>query len=87
VPSHAKNRPQVPLANREHEHMQAFRVYFMDGKSIIGADWIEAETSGDAVTRAKHLLSSDQRPGMPAPNGLEVWRGTKFHCAWPVTLR
>jgi hypothetical protein len=75
--------PLVPLTNREHEHMPAFRVYFLNDKSIIGADWIEAETSTDAVRCAKHSLGSGDWPSKP--NGLEVWRGTEFHCAAPLT--
>ena len=50
--------------------MPAFRVYFMDDKSIVGADWIEAETSNDAISRAKHSLSSNQKLGRLVPNGL-----------------
>jgi hypothetical protein len=65
--------------------MPAFRVYFLDGKSIIAADTIEAETDSDAAVRAVRAMSSYQWTGKLAPTGLEVWYGAKLQRSAPIS--
>jgi hypothetical protein len=56
--------------------MPAYRVYYLDGSSIIAADMIEAETSAKATVAATAKLTA--RPFRLSPNRLEVWEGTTF---------
>jgi hypothetical protein len=64
--------------------MPAFRVYFMDGKSIIAADTIEAETHDNAANSAVRAMGSYQWAGKLAPNRVEVWQGEQFRYAGPI---
>ena len=59
--------------------MQTYRVYFMDSRSIIAAEMVEAASHGDAAESAVHGLSSYPWAGKLAPTRLEVWQGATFY--------
>ena len=65
--------------------MPAYRVYFMDGRSIIAADTIEAETYSKAALSAVRAMGSYRWWGKLAPNRLEVWQGETFRCASAIS--
>ena len=51
--------------------MQTYRVYFMDSRSIIAAEMVEAASHGDAAESAVHGLDSYSWAGKLAPTRLE----------------
>ena len=65
--------------------MPAYRVYFMDGRSIIAADVIEAESHDNAAVRAVSAMGSYQWSRKLAPNRLEVWQGEAFRYSTPIS--
>jgi hypothetical protein len=67
--------------------MQTYRIYFMDSRSIIAAETVEAASHGDAAEAAVHGLDSYSWAGKLAPTRLEVWQGATFHQSAPVARR
>ena len=55
--------------------MHAYRVYFMEGRSIIAAEMIEAASHNEAAQSAIREMTSYPWAHKLVPTGLEVWRG------------
>jgi hypothetical protein len=66
--------------------MQTYRIYFMDSRSIIAAEMIEAASHEDAATSAVRGLGSYPWAGKLVPTRLEVWQGATFHETASVAL-
>lgn len=61
--------------------MKTYRVYFLDGRSIIAAEMIDALSHGEAAHSAvRGLPAYPWARGWP-PTAIEVWRGTTLHQA------
>jgi len=67
--------------------MQTYRVYFMDSRSVIAAEKVEAANHGDAATSAVAGLGSYPWSGKLMPTRLEVWQGATFHQSAPIAER
>jgi len=59
--------------------MQPYRVYFMDSRSIIAAEMIEAANYQDAAASAVSGLGGYPWSRKLKPERLEVWQGATFH--------
>jgi hypothetical protein len=62
--------------------MPTFRVYYLDGSSIVAADMIAAETIAEAIVGATEKLTAC--PLRLRPNRLEIWEGTRFWHETPL---
>ena len=67
--------------------MQTYRVYFMDSRSVIAAEMVEAASHGDAAASAVDGLGSYPWAEKLMPIRLEVWQGATFHQSAPVAER
>ena len=64
--------------------MQPYRIYFMDSRSIIAAEMIEAASYREAATSAVNGLGRYPWARTLSPVRLEVWQGSTFHHAASV---
>ena len=65
--------------------MLEFRVYFLQGGSIIAADVIEAATDTEAADRATQAIGSYPWARSLIPDWLEVWEGQKLRQSRPIS--
>jgi hypothetical protein len=61
--------------------MHAYRIYFMDGRSIIAADMIEATSDSEAAQSALRGIAAYPWSRRLMPTGIEVWSGATLHQA------
>ena len=59
--------------------MHEYRVYFMQGRSIIAAEVIEAPDHDKAAQAAVRGIAGYPWARTLVPTGFEVWHGRTFH--------
>jgi len=65
--------------------MLEFRVYFLQGGSIIAADDIQAATDAEAADAATQAIGSYPWARSLIPDRIEVWQGQKFRQSRPIS--
>lgn len=65
--------------------MLEFRVYFLQGGSIIAADVIEAATDSEAAELAAQAVGSYPWASSLIPDRLEVWQGQNLRQSRPMS--
>ena len=67
--------------------MLEFRVYFLQGGSIIAADVIEAATDSEAAELATQAVGSYPWATSLIPDRLEVWQGQNLRQSRPMSRK
>jgi hypothetical protein len=67
--------------------MLEFRVYFLQGGSIIAADVIEAATDTEAAEKATQAVGSYPWATSLIPDRLEVWQGQNLRQSRPMSRK